>query len=80
MDSPKKQHQMFSNLGKCTTETLVMVRQVFGKKAFSIHIKSKLAETEKGRSKVKSMVIIFFAFKGIVHKEFVLVGQTVNCT
>jgi hypothetical protein len=29
-------------------------------------------------SKVKSMFIIFFDIKGILHKEFVLAGQTVN--
>jgi hypothetical protein len=29
------------------------------------------------KNKVKSMLIIFFDIKGIVHKEFVLVGQTV---
>jgi hypothetical protein len=43
--------------------------------------KSKLTETEKARqvkSKVKSMLIIFFHIKGIAHKEFVLAGQTVN--
>jgi hypothetical protein len=31
-------------------------------------------------SRVKSMLIIFFDIKGIVHKEFVLAGQTVNST
>jgi hypothetical protein len=31
-------------------------------------------------SKVKSMLIIFFDIKGIVHKEFVLTGQTANPT
>jgi hypothetical protein len=31
-------------------------------------------------SEAKSMLIIFFDIKGIVHKEFVLVGQTVNST
>jgi hypothetical protein len=30
------------------------------------------------KSKVKSMLIIFFDIKEIVHKEFVLAGQTVN--
>jgi hypothetical protein len=30
------------------------------------------------KSKVKSMIIIFFNINGIVHKEFVLAGQTVN--
>jgi hypothetical protein len=30
-------------------------------------------------SKVKRKLNIFFDFKGIVHKEFVMAGQTVNC-
>jgi hypothetical protein len=30
------------------------------------------------RSNVKSMLIIFFDIQGIVHKEFVSPGQTVN--
>jgi hypothetical protein len=30
------------------------------------------------KSKVKSMLIIFFDIKGIVHKQFILAGQTVN--
>jgi hypothetical protein len=36
---------------------------------------------KKGRqakSKAKSMLIIFFDINGIVHKEFVLAGKTVN--
>jgi hypothetical protein len=32
------------------------------------------------KSKVKSMFIIFFDIRGIVHKEFVLAGQIVNPT
>jgi hypothetical protein len=34
---------------------------------------SKITESE-----IKSMLFIFFDIKGIVYKEFVLVGQTVN--
>ena len=30
------------------------------------------------RSRVKNMIIVFFDSRGIVHKEFVLPGQTVN--
>jgi hypothetical protein len=32
------------------------------------------------KSKVKSMLIIFIDNKGIVHKEFILAGQTVLLT
>jgi hypothetical protein len=32
------------------------------------------------KSKVMSMLIIFFDIKGLVLKEFVLAGQTVNST
>lgn len=32
------------------------------------------------KSKVKSMLIVFFDAKGVVHKEFVPAGQTVNGT
>jgi hypothetical protein len=46
--------------------------------------KSKLTETKRKarqlKSKGKSLLIIFFDIKRIVHKEFVLAGQTVNCT
>jgi hypothetical protein len=34
----------------------------------------------QAKSKVKSMLIIFFDIKGIVRKKFVLAGQTVNFT
>jgi hypothetical protein len=40
-------------------------------------------KTEKGKqakSKVKRMLKVFFDIKQIVHKEFVLAGQTVNST
>jgi hypothetical protein len=43
--------------------------------------RSKSRKPKKARqvkSKVKSMLIIFFDIKGIVHKEFVMAGQAVN--
>jgi hypothetical protein len=52
-----------------------------GKKAWAVHRKSKLTKTKKERqiqSKVKSMLVLFFDIKGIVHKEFILAGQKVN--
>jgi hypothetical protein len=30
------------------------------------------------KSKVKSMLIIIFGIKRIIHKEFIVAGQTVN--
>jgi hypothetical protein len=41
--------------------------------------KSKLTEIKKVRQ-IKSMLIIFFGINGIIHKEFILGGQTVNST
>jgi hypothetical protein len=38
----------------------------------------KLKNVTQMKNKVKSMLIIFFDIKGIIHKEFVLAGQTVN--
>jgi hypothetical protein len=62
-------------------ETRAILDKILWKKACAIHEKSKLTESEKGETgeaKVKSMLIIFFDIKGIVHKEFALAGQTVN--
>jgi hypothetical protein len=45
--------------------------------------KVQIHEIEEGRpvkSKAKSMLIIFFDVKGIIHKEFILASQTVNST
>jgi histone-lysine N-methyltransferase SETMAR len=38
----------------------------------------RLKKAWQVKSKHKSMLIIFFDIKAIVHKEFILVGQTVN--
>jgi hypothetical protein len=38
----------------------------------------RLKKLRQAKNKVKSMLIIFFDINGIVHKEFVLRGQTVK--
>jgi len=38
----------------------------------------RLKKARMSRSKVKTMIIVFFNRRGIVHKEFVPPGQTVN--
>jgi hypothetical protein len=38
----------------------------------------RLKKARQVKSKVENMLTIFFDFKGIVHKEFVMAGQTVN--
>jgi hypothetical protein len=35
-------------------------------------------KARRAKSKVKTILIIFFDIKGIVHKEFLLAGQAVN--
>jgi len=44
------------------------------------HMKSspRLKKARMSRSRVKSMIIVFFDSRGIVHKEFVPPGQTGN--
>jgi hypothetical protein len=64
------------------TENLTMTRQVFGENSMSRAQKVKNSpKPKKGRqvkSKIKSMLIIFFNIKGIVHKEVVPAVQRVN--
>jgi hypothetical protein len=76
MDPTKEQHQILCISGKkCNGDKRL------GKKVRAVHGKSKLTETEKRRqvkSEARSMLIIFFDIKGIVHKDFVLAGQTFN--
>jgi hypothetical protein len=69
-------------------ETLAMIRQAFRKESMS-HTRVTgwkstkpltPKKTRQVKGKVKSMLITLFDIKGIVHKEFVLAGQTVNST
>jgi hypothetical protein len=59
-----------------------MIRQAFMKESmpctqvFEWQVRPEMVRQVK--SKVKSRLIIFFDIKGIVHKEFVMAGQTVN--
>jgi hypothetical protein len=69
-------------LGKCTTGTLVMVKQAFREKSVR-HIRvfewhARFREDRKLQDRWKAKLIIFLDIKEIVHKEFVLAGQTVN--
>jgi hypothetical protein len=41
-------------------------------------VQGRPKKVRHAKSKVNSMLIIFFDIKGIVHEEFILVRQTVN--
>jgi hypothetical protein len=68
-----------TNIGKSATETLLWLDKCSGKKAWAVHGKSKLTETEKGETG-EEHAQNFFNVKGIFRKEFALPGQTMNST
>jgi hypothetical protein len=83
MDPTKEQHKMLSKFWKrCDGNPDNDNTSVRGKKPETYTERPKSPRPKKARhvkSKVKSMVIILFDIKGIIHKELVvLAGQTVN--
>jgi hypothetical protein len=67
--------KFWENLGKSVMENQAMIRQAFGEESmsrtrvFEWHIRFRNTEKgEKGEEKVKSMLIILFYIKGIIHK------------
>jgi hypothetical protein len=71
-----------ANLGKSVMETLAIIRQAFEGRNHEPYMVSTNSPRPKKvtqvKSKVKSILIIFSHIKGIIHKKFVLAGQTVN--
>jgi hypothetical protein len=87
MDLTKEQHQMLcKSWKKCNTDVFQWLDKRLGRK-HEPYAGAWMTCSFQGRpwrmrqvNKVKSMLIIFFGIKAIVHKEFVLVDQTVNST
>jgi hypothetical protein len=80
IDPAKERQQILCQSRKSATETLTMISQAFREE--NMNSTQKVQTHRDGRSKVKSKVksmnIIFFDIMRIVHKGFVLAGQTVN--
>jgi hypothetical protein len=69
-----------ANHRKHAAETLAMILQAFGDESMSCTQKVKTHQDRKNETgeEQSQELITFFHIKGIVHKEFVLAGQTVN--
>jgi hypothetical protein len=80
-DPTKEQHRFCANLGKSVTDPGNDYASVQGRKHEPYPESANSPRPKKARqvkSRVKSMLIILFDIKGIVHKEFVLAGQIIN--
>jgi hypothetical protein len=66
-----------AELGKNATEILASFRKESMSRT-RVSVQGGPKKARQVKSKVKSMLIIFFTRKGSVLKEFVLVGQTLN--
>jgi hypothetical protein len=74
----KEQHQVLCKSPKKCDSDLAMIKQALGEESMSHTWKVQTHRNQKRQDKVKSMVIIFHDIKGIVNKEFVLAGLTIN--
>jgi hypothetical protein len=71
--------------GKSPTETLQMVDAAYGDQALSCLTRCMGQKTSPRpkklgfhKSRVKTMLVIFFDWQGVIHKEFVPEGETIN--
>jgi hypothetical protein len=79
MDPTANAHQILCSVGKSATESLAMITEEnMSRTRMACSVQARQKKTRQMTSKVKSMLNILFDIKGIVHKEFVLTGQTVN--
>jgi hypothetical protein len=69
MNLTKEHHQIMCNLGKGVTETLARKRELYTGVWMACLVQGRLKKARQMKSKVKTMLIIFFDIKGIVHKK-----------
>jgi hypothetical protein len=82
MDPTKEQHQILcKSLKKCDGDHGNDYINIWGRK-YELYMESpnslRPRKVRQVKSKFKSILIVFFDTKGIIHNEFVLAGLTVN--
>jgi hypothetical protein len=80
MNPTKEQHQILrKSWEKCNGDTYNNYTSIRGRK-HELYTKNpnsmRPKKARQVKSKVKSMLITFLNIKGIVHKEFIMAGQT----